>query len=157
MANINYYYYWMSRLLEFMRKLFDLRFTRFFISGSTAFLCDTLTLNLIRFVLKVDFDVLGVIYFSKLTSSLVGISVSFILNKKLAFNDANGTMKSHVSRFAIAYFFSLAWGNLLFSGVRFLLVQGSLGDSLASNVANIIAEGTKMFVNFFVYKYFVFK
>jgi putative flippase GtrA len=147
----------MEQLTIFSKKLFALKFTRYFICGVIAFLCDTAVLNFIRFFLKIDFDLFSVIYFSKLISSIFGLIVSFGLNRKFAFNDGKSKASSQAYKFILTYIFGLVWANLLFSLNHYILSEIGFSDGLSTNGANVLGEGIKMFVNFFLYKFFVFK
>jgi putative flippase GtrA len=147
----------MEQLTIFSKKLFALKFTRYFICGVIAFLCDTAVLNFIRFFLDADFEIFSLLYFSKLISSIVGLVVSFGLNRKFAFNDGKGKASSQLTKFFLTYVFGLAWANVLFSLNHYVLSEIGFSDGLATNGANVLGEGIKMFVNFFLYKFFVFK
>ncbi|MDQ6985778.1 MAG: GtrA family protein [Candidatus Dojkabacteria bacterium] len=140
------------------------RFLVYLAMGFVAFVTDSIVLNYMKFKVLDGDDVLifNVIYLSKLVSSTAGLIVSFILNTRFAFKDSDKHINHQLRRFAQVYLFNIVASNILFSTFLYGThnILGNFFDvnsKLATNIANITAESTKIFTNYILYKAFVYK
>lgn len=139
---------------KYSKKGYDIlvspQFIRFFVSGITAFAFDFGLLTFMVYVLKFDAFVLGVISVPNVISTLVGLSVTFALNRYWTFGiKSRAGVRSHGTKFILTAAVVWVIHNLSFG----LLVQ--LG--MVHVLAKFIVMAVQMVVNFFLYKYVVFK
>lgn len=158
----------MTKLKEISNKLLRLKFLRFFISGFTAFLVDTVTLALATFLLFQGQNVmlLNSISIPKLISSTVGLFTNFILNRKWVFKiNTSETVKKQAIKFILFSVANVLFASIIYNiylGIVITIVETIHLDLNGLNntvllLANIMTEGTKMVVSYFGYKYIVFK
>lgn len=135
---------------------------RYFVSGVTAFLIDTMIFNfLIFFVFEENLVVLlPNLSLPKLISGSIGIIFSFLFNRYWTFKDSKGNTFLYSVKMLISYIAAILVGAMLVT--VFLDIFNSIEileavDFIFPTAANFLTAATLMVVNYFVYKYFVFK
>lgn len=140
------------------KHLFSVSFLKYFISGVGAFAVDNIVLNILKFS-GLSAQLFGFIYIAKIISSSIGATVSFFLNRYWSFKATEVKVKSQAVKMFYIYIFSIILGAILYSVYYEVLIFQNIinfGD-FSPTLANVSATGTQMFLNFFIYKFYVFK
>ncbi|MCA9386441.1 GtrA family protein [Candidatus Dojkabacteria bacterium] len=137
---------------------------RYLISGIIGFGVDLLIL---LFLIEVIFNdsqgpkIISLIYSSKLISSIIGQSVSFTINRYWTFNSITEHVYRQVVKMIMIFMLNIFIASILYSlyfDVLDLLLKGEQGgNSLTATISNFATSATQMILNFFFYKYFVFR
>lgn len=147
---------------HFLGEIFSITFLKFFISGLTAFIIDTIILNVLIFSFNDGVEttpLLGFITVEKLLSGSVGITISFILNKYWTFSNSQKSLLVQSYKMVLSYLLSIFLGAILITLYINILAWQNIvyiGNAIPT-VSNILTVGTIMILNFFIYKYIVFK
>lgn len=157
----------MMQFLNLARKRFivDLMsktFLKFFVSGFSAFIIDTIILNILIFSLNDGVEtapLFGIVTTEKLVSGSLGIIISFILNKYWTFSNQKSKLISQGYKMFISYVFSILLGAVLITlYINILTWQNVIYiGNVIPTMSNFLTVGTIMIMNFFIYKYIVFK
>lgn len=135
-------------------------FYKFFISGVTAFIADTIVLNIfIHFVFGEDIRFLDVLSVSKFIAASVGIVVGFVMNRNWSFRHKKDTAatKNQAMRYGVVFVVNLVLASLIFPLYKDLLTSAGIPDELTATAANILTTSNIMFVSYSLYRVFVFK
>lgn len=140
------------------KHIFSVSFLKYFISGVGAFAVDNVILNILKFS-GLSTQLFGFIYVAKIISSSIGATVSFFLNRHWSFKATEVKVKSQAVKMLYTYIFGIILGAILYSFYFEILVWQNIinfGD-FSPTLANVTATATQMFLNFFIYKFYVFK
>ena len=136
-------------------------FAKYFISGVIAFVVDSIVLNIVKFGLfeNEGGQIFEIISVAKLISGTFGIAVSFYLNRRWSFRATSGRKRDQGTKMALSFLFSILIGSILLTGYEAILDYQSLIElgRLTPTIANGLTTGTLMLLNFFIYKFIVFK
>ncbi len=133
---------------------------KYFVSGFTAFLVDTLVLNLVIFFVfgEEGTPLFGIITVPKLISGTVGIIVSFNLNRNWTFDAKAKPKFKQGIKMAWSYLLSIILGAILITFYSDLIQEVlKLNEVLFPTIANVLTTASIMVLNYFIYKNFVFK
>jgi putative flippase GtrA len=144
----------MTKIKKLIKLYLTPQFLKFFISGSTAFLSDFLTLNFLSYILNVktylSFGIFS-ISVANLISTIVGTFVTYTLNKYWSFKSTEKKdRKSEVAKFLTVIALNYIISNILFG---FIAVDFHVPEP----ITKIIVTGLQMIWTFLLYKFFVFK
>jgi putative flippase GtrA len=138
---------------HFSKKILKLfaskEFIKFFMSGFSAFLVDTATLLFQTRILHFTSVIAGVLVVPNLISSLVGLTVSYLLNRYWSFQAGDKSVLKQGAKFLAVSAFSYTLHNILFGIFN---VQLGLEDF----VAKVSVLMLQMVWNYLLYKYVVF-
>jgi len=141
--------------------VFSKNFLKYLAAGLIAFAVDSIVLYILKIYV---FDgtgekLFGLIYTSKILSSLAGITVSFYLNRLWTFEALEGKVRHQASKMAVVFAFGIIVGSILYSIYYDILDHQTIVNfgNFAITLANAMTVGTMMFANFFLYKFVVFK
>jgi len=147
-SSLNYLCMW-----HFSKKILKLfaskEFIKFFISGFSAFLVDTTVLLFQTMILHFTSVVAGVLVVPNLISSLLGLIVSYLLNRYWSFRAGDKSMIRQGAKFLAVSVFSYTLHNILFG-----LFNVQLG--LEDFVAKVAVLMLQMIWNYLLYKFVVF-
>jgi putative flippase GtrA len=92
-------------------------------------------------------------------SGSLGIIISFILNKYWTFSNQKSKLISQGYKMFISYVFSILLGAVLITlYINILTWQNVIYiGNVIPTMSNFLTVGTIMIMNFFIYKYIVFK
>lgn len=148
-------------LKNIIKELASEKFAKFFIIGVTAFVIDSFVLYILQKSIfsHEESKLLGLIYTSKLFSSIVGVSVSFTLNRYWSFKATHNRVHGQAFRMAIVFGINIFISAVIYSVYYEILKYQNLIDlgDIAIPFANAATIGTMMISNFFIYKLVVFK
>ncbi|MCA9381181.1 GtrA family protein [Candidatus Dojkabacteria bacterium] len=137
---------------------------KYLFSGITGFIVDVVVLILVTEFVFHDSQgpkILGLIYTAKIISSVIGQSASFTLNRYWTFQSTGERILRQASKMLLIYLLNILIAALLYTLYFDLLSIVSNtqndGDELMIFIANFLTSATQMVINFFFYKYFVFK
>lgn len=151
-----------TKSLKFVKQeLLSDKFVKYFIAGLIAFAVDTIVLYILKEgVFHGDGQkIFDIIYTSKLISATFGIIVSFYLNRRWAFDARSGSVRKQGYKMAIVFAVNILLASIIFTIYFDLLDLQNIinfGDTQIT-IANAATTGTQMFINFFLYKFIVFK
>lgn len=134
---------------------------KYVIAGFTAFIVDSIILNLLSLFVFDDGggEIFGIISVAKFISGCFGISVSFYLNRTWSFKATDGELKNQMGRMALSFLFTILSGSIVYSLYLDILNTQEIMDfgDFAITLSNALTTGTLMVINFFIYKFIVFK
>lgn len=150
-----------ENIQRILNELHSEKFMRFFIVGISAYVIDTMVLYLLQKTIfsHDDSQIFGLIYTSKLFSSTIGLSVSFMLNRYWSFKATHKSAYGQAAKMLAVFIMNIFVSAVIYTTYFELLKLQSLAElgDLAIPLANAATTGTMMISNFFIYKLVVFK
>jgi putative flippase GtrA len=143
------------------------KFSKFFVSGFSSFLIDSIALSFFTFSIFGGTNpvFLNSISIPKVLSSIIGLTTNFILNRSWVFRTTDKSLlRSQIIKFTCFSILNVLFGSIIYN-VYLEIVRdlGSIVGLSSTDLAkldvlltNLITESTKMIVSFIAYKYFVF-
>lgn len=144
------------------KSIFEYKFVRFFLTGGVAYLVDLSFLIIFKaFIFNGEnVTVLGIISLPQLFAAILGLSVSFLLNKLWVFKSKKN-VKLQLTKFILVSLLNALLASILFtvyySAINSIYFVASVDDKIIVTFSSVLKELTKMGFSYFLYNSFVFK